>query len=93
MLELGERSGALHAEVADRVMAARPALVGAVGAFVPAFEAHAAALGARLLTAEDPATLGARVAERLKGRELVLLKASRGVRLERALPHLVPDGD
>lgn len=88
MLELGAESDRLHAEMADRVVALEPALVGAVGAFVPAFERYRARLGDRLLTAVDPATLGERVAPRLERRAFVLVKGSRGVRMERLLPHL-----
>ncbi len=93
MLELGSESDALHARMAERVMTYAPALVAVVGAFVPAFQFHAARLGPRLITADDPETLGAAVAARLGGHELVLLKASRGVRLERALPYLLPGGE
>jgi UDP-N-acetylmuramoyl-tripeptide--D-alanyl-D-alanine ligase len=90
MLELGADSARLHAAVADEVMALdpAPALVAAVGAFVPAFARHASALGARLVTAPDAETLGPALAGRLVGNEVVLLKASRGVALERVLPHL-----
>src|SRR5881409_2226221 len=51
MLELGAESARLHADVADAVMAVRPApaLVAAVGEFGPAFARHAATLGPRLL--------------------------------------------
>ncbi len=93
MLELGADSAELHATMADRVMRDDPALVALVGEFVPAFERHAGALGDRLITAPDPATLGERVSRRLTGREFVLVKASRGVQLERAIPYLVPDSD
>ncbi|NIN11397.1 MAG: UDP-N-acetylmuramoyl-tripeptide--D-alanyl-D-alanine ligase [Gemmatimonadales bacterium] len=93
MLELGDESAALHAEVADRVMAASPILVAVTGAFVPAFRRHASALGDRLLTADDAATLGELLAPRLGGNEFVLIKASRGVRLERAIPYILPDSD
>ncbi len=93
MLELGPKSDELHAAVADRVTAAQPALIAVTGAFVTAFESHASELGDRLLTADDPATLGERLARRLDGREFVLLKASRGMRLERVIPHLIPSGD
>jgi UDP-N-acetylmuramoyl-tripeptide--D-alanyl-D-alanine ligase len=93
MLELGAQSGALHESMAARVMDVEPALVAAVGAFVPAFERHRAALGDRLLTAADPASLGKLLGPRLKGDEFVLMKASRGVQLERAIPFLMPDGD
>ncbi len=89
MLELGAESDRLHREMADVVMARRPALVAALGAFVSAFRRHA--LGDRLLVADDPGELGRRLAARLRGTELVLLKASRGVHLERAVPHLIPD--
>jgi UDP-N-acetylmuramyl pentapeptide synthase len=41
------------------------------------------------VTAPDADGLGRAVAARLKGGELVLLKASRGVQMEKAIPHLV----
>ncbi len=93
MLELGPDSARLHRAVADRVMSEAPRWVGAVGEFVPAFAPHAAALGDRLLTADDPATLGEQLARRLDGDEFVLVKGSRGVQMERALPHLLSDDD
>ena len=89
MLELGDLARQAHAEAADAAIALDPALVGAVGEFVPAFVRHAAALGDRLVTAEDADALGRAVALRLPASALVLVKASRGVRLERALPHLL----
>jgi UDP-N-acetylmuramoyl-tripeptide--D-alanyl-D-alanine ligase len=88
MRELGADSGALHAEIAAELVALEPALLAAVGEFVPALAPHAARLGARLVTAPDPLTLAPLVAERLRGNELVVLKASRGVALERVLPAL-----
>ena len=90
MLELGAESARLHAAVADAVMAVRPAptLVAAIGEFGPAFARHAAALGDRIVTASDVAALGAALKSRLRGNEVVLLKASRGVALERVLRHL-----
>jgi UDP-N-acetylmuramoyl-tripeptide--D-alanyl-D-alanine ligase len=90
MLELGGESRRLHREMADAILAAEPALVGAVGEFVAAFQPHAKRLGSRLVTAPDADALGRAVAERLGGDELVLLKASRGVALEQALRHVVP---
>jgi len=88
MLELGPESGKLHAAAAAEIAALRPALVAAVGAFAPAFEPYRAALGARLLTAPDAEALGPRLKAALNGDEIVLLKASRGVALERVLRHL-----
>ena len=71
-------------------MALRPDLLAAVGDFVPALEAHRAELGDRLVTAPDVTALGAALAARLAGDELVVLKASRGVALERIIPLLTP---
>src|SRR5213596_1776710 len=88
MLELGGESDRLHAAAAREIAAVEPALVAAVGAFVPAFEPLRGALGARLITAPDAAALGPKLKAALKGDEIVLLKASRGVALERVLRHL-----
>ena len=90
MLELGADSARLHAFVADELMSFLPApeAVAAVGDFVPAFERHRPALGDRLITAPDAETLGPRLKATLKGNEIVLLKASRGVALERVLRYL-----
>jgi UDP-N-acetylmuramoyl-tripeptide--D-alanyl-D-alanine ligase len=88
MRELGEASAALHAEIAAALVALEPDLLGAVGEFVPALAPHAAGLGDRLVTAADPLALGPKIAARLEGGEVVVLKASRGVALERILPAL-----
>jgi UDP-N-acetylmuramoyl-tripeptide--D-alanyl-D-alanine ligase len=88
MLELGAESARLHAAAAAEIAAAPPDLVAAVGAFVPAFEVHRAALGARLVTAPDAGAIGPRLKAALGGNEIVLLKASRGVALERVLGDL-----
>ncbi len=88
MLELGPESGRLHAAAARDILAASPALVGAVGEFVPALAGAAPALGDRLITAADADGLGPMLRGALRGNEVVLLKASRGVALERVLRHL-----
>jgi UDP-N-acetylmuramoyl-tripeptide--D-alanyl-D-alanine ligase len=88
MRELGAESAALHDQVAAALVALEPDLLGAVGDFVPALAPHAAKLGDRLVTAADPIALGPRIAARLEGGEVVVLKASRGVALERILPAL-----
>jgi len=88
MLELGPESARLHAAAAREIVAARPALVGAVGQFVSAFADVARDLGAPLLTAADAEALGPQLRAALRGDEVVLLKASRGVALERVLHHL-----
>jgi UDP-N-acetylmuramoyl-tripeptide--D-alanyl-D-alanine ligase len=88
MLELGAETAALHAEAAEAVVAARPDIIAAVGEFVAPLKRHTE-LGDHLVTATDAEELGKKLAPRIKGNELVLLKASRGVRLERVLPHLL----
>ena len=88
MRELGEDTPALHAEIAAALVALDPELLAAVGEFVPALAPYAARLGDRLVTAPDPIALGPLVAARLHGGEVVVLKASRGVALERILPAL-----
>ncbi|MDQ3138958.1 MAG: UDP-N-acetylmuramoyl-tripeptide--D-alanyl-D-alanine ligase [Gemmatimonadota bacterium] len=93
MRELGGESGALHAEIAAALVELEPDLLAAVGEFVPALERHAARLGGRLLTAVDPIELAPLVASRLRGGEVVVLKASRGVALERILPALTARGN
>jgi UDP-N-acetylmuramyl pentapeptide synthase len=60
-----------------------------VGAFGPALAPHASRLGTRLMVAPDAAAAGALVAAQLRGDEVVVLKASRGVALERILPGIV----
>ena len=90
MLELGAESARLHAFVAGELMSflPAPAVVAAVGEFVPAFERHRQALGDRLITAPDAEALGPLLKAALRGNEIVLLKASRGVALERVLRYL-----
>jgi UDP-N-acetylmuramoyl-tripeptide--D-alanyl-D-alanine ligase len=88
MLELGPESARLHAEAAQDIVARKPSLVAAVGDFAAAFEQHRAALGDRLITAPDADALGPKLKVALRGNEIVLLKASRGVALERVLRHL-----
>jgi UDP-N-acetylmuramoyl-tripeptide--D-alanyl-D-alanine ligase len=88
MRELGADSAALHQRVAYELVDLGPDLLAAVGDFVPALEPYAGALGERLVTAPDPLTLAPLLRERLRGDEVVVLKASRGVALERILPAL-----
>jgi UDP-N-acetylmuramoyl-tripeptide--D-alanyl-D-alanine ligase len=93
MLELGDDSPGWHAEMAGRVLEHDPALVAVTGEFVAAFGRHQESLGDRLIQAPDPVTLGRELASRLRGGEFVLLKASRGVKLEEALPFILPESD
>ncbi len=88
MRELGADAPRLHAEVAEALVALEPDLLAMVGEFVPAVAPYAARLGGRLVTAPDAPAVGPLVAARLTGDEVVVLKASRGVALERILPQL-----
>jgi UDP-N-acetylmuramoyl-tripeptide--D-alanyl-D-alanine ligase len=97
MLELGAAAARLHREVAEQLVGLGPDLLAVVGEFVPAVAPWAASLGDRLVSAADPPSLAPLLAERLHGDELIVLKASRGVALERILPAITsraaPAGD
>jgi UDP-N-acetylmuramoyl-tripeptide--D-alanyl-D-alanine ligase len=88
MRELGAEAPAHHATIARELVELEPDLLAAVGDFVPALAPYAARLGDRLVTAPDAPALGPKLAARLRGDELVVLKASRGVALERIIPLL-----
>jgi UDP-N-acetylmuramoyl-tripeptide--D-alanyl-D-alanine ligase len=88
MRELGAESQALHERVAYDLVQLGPDLLAAVGDFVPALQPYREQLGERLVTAGDPLALAPLLSERLRGDEVVVLKASRGVALERILPAL-----
>ncbi|HEV8123670.1 MAG TPA: UDP-N-acetylmuramoyl-tripeptide--D-alanyl-D-alanine ligase [Gemmatimonadales bacterium] len=88
MRELGKDTKRFHHEIAGELAALNPDILGVVGDFVPAIQPHTEVLGSRLIRASDPIALGPLLKERLQGNELVVLKASRGVQLERILPFL-----
>jgi len=88
MRELGTESARHHAAVAAALVGLEPDVLAAVGDFVPALAPYAEKLKGRLLTAPDAPTLGPRLKARLRGDELVVIKASRGAALERILPFL-----
>jgi len=94
MRELGESSGRLHREAADFV-ASRVGkgidLVVATGDFVDAFAGRAEALGGGLVVERDPVEAYRVARETLSGDETILLKGSRGDRMERWLPLLERD--
>jgi UDP-N-acetylmuramoyl-tripeptide--D-alanyl-D-alanine ligase len=87
MRELGPSAEALHAEIASRALEGGADIVAGIGAFAPALEA-AGAGDPRVVTATDVEELWPRLAPRLAPDAVILLKASRGVRLERLVPHL-----
>ena len=88
MRELGADSEALHAEVASALVRLQPDLLAVVGEFVAAVEPYAGTLADKLLRAAEPLALASILAPQLRGDEVVVLKASRGVALERIIPAL-----
>ena len=86
MLELGERSGPLHREVAEAMLSAGIELIAAVGEFGAAFEQATERQQEALIVGEDLETAYRQLSHRLQGTEAVLLKASRGMKFERAIP-------
>jgi UDP-N-acetylmuramoyl-tripeptide--D-alanyl-D-alanine ligase len=88
MRELGTEAARHHAAVAAALVGLEPDLLAAVGDFVPALAPYAEKLKGRLLTAPDAPSMGPRLKAKLRGDELVVLKASRGAALERILPFL-----
>lgn len=91
MLELGTTSDALHLEIARRAVASRAAVVGGCGAFAPALTL-VAPVGERVVVGATPEELWERVAARIAPDAVVLLKGSRGMRLERLLGRLAALG-
>jgi UDP-N-acetylmuramoyl-tripeptide--D-alanyl-D-alanine ligase len=91
MRELGPDAPRLHEAAAREVLAARPDLIVAVGDFQTAFAATGPG-GARLIAGPTPESVGLELKEELRAGDVMLLKASRGVELERLLPILWPGG-
>ena len=85
MLELGPESAQMHADTARAIADSDVDVIVATGDFVPAFSALEN-LGDRMVSAQDPLAAFAELQPRLRGDEVVLLKGSRGVALERLLP-------
>ncbi len=88
MKELGDDSAGWHRRIADELVASEPALIGAVGEFTSPLAQAVSGTTVELLTAADPEELGLALAPKLKPGDLIILKASRGVALERLIPLL-----
>jgi UDP-N-acetylmuramoyl-tripeptide--D-alanyl-D-alanine ligase len=87
MLELGEKSASIHERVLGEVLSRSFDIVVATGAFASAArQLGAGRLESELLIADEPDGGYDQLWPKLEGDEAVLLKASRGVALERLLP-------
>jgi UDP-N-acetylmuramoyl-tripeptide--D-alanyl-D-alanine ligase len=89
MLELGAHAGRLHTDVARYALASSIDVVAGLGELGDALRATATAADRdRVITAPDIDGLWAALEPRLARDATILLKASRGVRLERLVPLL-----
>jgi UDP-N-acetylmuramoyl-tripeptide--D-alanyl-D-alanine ligase len=87
MRELGAHAERLHAEIADRALRSSIDVVAGVGEMGDALR-RAGGDDARVVAAPDIDELWQTLSPRLARDAVILLKASRGVRLERLVPHL-----
>jgi len=85
MLELGAQADRLHDEIARAALAAPIDLVVGVGGFADAL-ARVAPGEARAVGGVDPESAWQAARSRLDPAAVILLKGSRGVRLERLVP-------
>ncbi len=82
------RRRALHEEIAHRALASDAQVIAGVGEFVRRLRGARRDGDARVVTAADAEALWPLLAPRLEPNAVVLLKGSRGTRLERLVPHL-----
>ena len=87
MLELGAATAAMHDEIARTALAAPIDLVAGIGEFADALR-RVGAPRERAVGAPDAEAMWPVLATRLEPDAIILLKGSRGVRLERLVPHL-----
>ena len=87
MLELGAATPALHDEIARTALAANVDLIAGVGEFAEALR-RVGAPKERVVAAGDADAVWPLLVSRLEPDAIILLKGSRGVRLERLVPHL-----
>ena len=87
MRELGTHSERLHDQVARYALASKAELIAGIGDLGAALR-EAGRGDARVVTAKDVDDLWPLLEPRLARDAVILLKASRGVQLERLVPHL-----
>lgn len=85
MLELGPTTPTLHDDIARAAVAAKIDIIGGVGEFAAALE-RVGAPKERVVAAADAEALWPKLSSRLEPDAIILLKGSRGVRLERLVP-------
>jgi UDP-N-acetylmuramoyl-tripeptide--D-alanyl-D-alanine ligase len=90
MLELGPETGALHAEAGEQAARAGVDWVVGVQGAALALAEEAAKLGVQALFLANAEEAGAWLGRELRAGDAVLVKGSRGVRLERALAGIEP---
>jgi UDP-N-acetylmuramoyl-tripeptide--D-alanyl-D-alanine ligase len=86
MRELGAASEQCHADIAGLALASGADIVAGIGEFASALEKQNQR--ERVITAPDVEDLWPQLKARLQRNAIILLKASRGVQLERLVPHL-----
>jgi UDP-N-acetylmuramoyl-tripeptide--D-alanyl-D-alanine ligase len=87
MLELGPTASRLHDEIARAALDANIDVIAGVGEFAAALE-RVNAPADRIVTALDADGLWPALSPRVRPDAIILLKGSRGVRLERLVPHI-----
>ena len=87
MRELGAASTQCHADIAELALESGADIVAGIGDFAPALSGKQGETD-RVITASDVEDLWPQLKSRLQRNAIILLKASRGVQLERLIPHL-----
>jgi UDP-N-acetylmuramoyl-tripeptide--D-alanyl-D-alanine ligase len=87
MRELGNSADRLHEELARTALASPLELVGGVGEMGKALSALGGG-DARVVAGDDPASVWRGLASRVAPDAVILLKGSRGVRLEQLVPDI-----
>lgn len=87
MRELGPGSAACHDDIVRLALTSGAELIAGIGDFAESFK-RVGGGDERLIMANDVEDLWPRLAPRLAPDAIILLKASRGVELERIVPHL-----
>ena len=87
MRELGPASSQCHADIAALALESGADIVAGIGEFAAPLEGRRRETE-RVITASDVEDLWPQLRDRLQRNAIILLKASRGVQLERLVPHL-----